>query len=206
MAAITVPMRPLDSAPVSAGISAYVAPAQMRTARPDTRPRDAKYILQAANGTPSTTMTVTASWALPNSKTDKAKTSIKYGAAGVIEPGPILCQASLYEPQRSPAPGRLGNSAPPCSTPSPHHSVRIAIKAKIVSTAMKKTLGLTKIRRSRPGPVESRYAASSSTGPESIALTEALSAELLVVAMPATNSRPCRACAQILGLSARITE
>ncbi|CAB4831456.1 unannotated protein [freshwater metagenome] len=95
MAAMTVPIRPLERAPVSAGTSAYAAAAQIRTARPAISPRVAKYMLHATSGIPSTTMTVTANCALPKSRNARPNINIKYGAAGAMEPGPILCQASL---------------------------------------------------------------------------------------------------------------
>ena len=128
--------------------------------------------------------------AFPSRNALTAKTTSRYGGAGTTDPGPTLCQARVYNSQMSSAPDGAGSSAPPCKTPGPHHSPRVATTAKTVSPNTSNTLGRQNTRRTQL-PDSSKNIASSSTGPLSNALTADGGAPL-VVRTPVTASSVCR--------------
>jgi len=58
-----------------------------------TMPRAAKYALQPAMGTASSSSVFIAQSALPNNAVATPAITIRYGADGAVEPGPTSCQA-----------------------------------------------------------------------------------------------------------------
>lgn len=94
IARTAVPMRPVASAPVTAGRKAYTTAAQARSSRDSTREREAKYAVKPARGTDATRSTVTASPAEPNSREASMATIARYGGAASAPPAPTGCQPS----------------------------------------------------------------------------------------------------------------
>ncbi|CAB5043311.1 unannotated protein [freshwater metagenome] len=150
IAAMTVPKRPAVIAPVTDGSTAYMTAAHTRTGLLTITPRKVKYAAHPANASPSNITICTTSALLPRKAAEAANSVNKYGGAGVLDPGPTSCQPWVYISQRSVAPSGVGNSTPPCNTPSPHQRACVAMMANTMSDNTMITLGRHRIRLSKP--------------------------------------------------------
>ena len=157
-------------------------------------------------GAARSTSTFIAQSGLPNSTVATIPTTMRNGAEGVFDPGPTSCQARVYDAQTSRAPSGTGRSAPPCRTPSPHHSPRVAMAATTNKAMVATTPGARRTRRRTPEESSGRYAASSSIGPDSRALTLVGPVAELVVSRPPTASPTSRNWSTEVGRSDRATD
>ncbi len=87
-----MPRRPVATAAVSDGSSAYVAAAQNRTGRECTTPRKDAQADKPARAEEVNNASPTVTDALPSSTVDSAANTARAGAAGSKEPGPTSCQ------------------------------------------------------------------------------------------------------------------
>ena len=114
------PIRPPETAPVTAGRVAYAIAAHTRAHQVCRSGRDARYILIPAIGMSSSKITSTATEAEPRMTPDKSVSGSSHVGASADEPVPTSCHGAVNIVHRSPAPGGAGSSAPPRRTPVPN--------------------------------------------------------------------------------------
>ena len=160
------PIRPPETAPVTAGSVAYAMAAQTRAHHVSRSRRDAKYIDSPAMGMHNSKMTSTATDAEPRIAPATTVKPRSHVGASAADPVPTWCQASVNVAHKSPAPGGAGSSAPPRSTPAPS-SARSPVSATTRRISPTKVPGWRRNRWTRDGRRSSEYQPSGSSDVDS---------------------------------------